>query len=212
LGVTLRIGLTGGIGSGKSTVARLLAERGAALIDADAIARSLTAPAGGAMPAVVAAFGAGVQRPDGSLDREAMRALVFQDANARQRLEAILHPLIGQETRHAAEKALHEQSPKALVFDVPLLTESRHWRKAVDRILVVDCEEATQVQRVVARSGWTPKAVQAVIASQASRAQRRAIADGVLHNEGLSFDELAASVEALWSAWGLTAAPRMPSA
>jgi dephospho-CoA kinase len=193
-----RFGLTGGIGSGKSTVARTLVACGACLVDTDAIARALTQPGGAALTALATAFGADMLTADGALDRDRMRALAFGDAAAKARLEAVLHPLIGAEAQRQAEAAAPGQ---AVVFDVPLLTESRHWRARVDRVLVVDCSEATQVQRVVARSGWTAEAVQRVIAQQAPRAARRAIADAVLFNEGLSPEELAAQVRALWALW-----------
>src|SRR6185369_2771373 len=147
----LRIGLTGGIGSGKSTVAALLAGHGAAIIDTDAIARQLTLPGGAAIDAIRAAFGAEMIAANGALDRERMRSVAFQDPAARQRLEAILHPLIGLETaRQAAE------SPAPVkVFDVPLLVESQRWRAIVDRVLVVDCSTATQSARVAQRQGWS---------------------------------------------------------
>src|SRR5450830_346148 len=133
----LRLGLTGGIGSGKSTVAALLERSGAAVIDADAIARELTATAGLAMPAIVAAFGAEFMSAEGALAREKMRTLAYADANARQRLEAILHPLIRQETLRLSELAAAKKR-KCIVFEVPLLVESATWRGQVDQVLVVD--------------------------------------------------------------------------
>jgi dephospho-CoA kinase len=193
-----RIGLTGGIGSGKSTVASLLVARGAVLVDTDAIARAIALPGGIAMPALEAAFGPGILGPDGGLDRAAMRQLVFTDAGAKARLESILHPLIGTETQRQAAAA----GPDAIVvFDVPLLVESGRWRAIVDRVLVVDATEETQLKRVVARSGWTPEAVQAVIAQQAPRKARRAAADTVLYNESLSLEELDEQVWGLWKRW-----------
>ena len=192
----LLLGLTGGIGSGKSTVARRLAELGAIVIDADAIARTVTAPGGAAMPAIRMQFGAEFVTPDGALDRDRMRQRVFSDPQAKQQLEAIVHPLVGEETARQTRAALTQQPP-VIVFDVPLLVESAHWRERVDRILVVDCLESTQVQRVVARSGLEPVAVERIIAVQATRDQRRAIADWVLFNEGLSLEQLRAQVEAL---------------
>lgn len=194
----LRIGLTGGIGSGKSTVAQLLVELGATLIDTDKIARQLTEPAGLAIGVLAREFGADLIGPDGALDRSRMRALVFADNGAKQRLEAILHPLIGLETERQADAAA---DAPAIVFDVPLLVESGRWRAKVDKVLVVDCREATQVDRVVARSGWTPDAVQAVIDQQASRRQRRACADAVLFNDGITPAQLAHQVQALWQHW-----------
>lgn len=197
----LWIGLTGGIGSGKSTVAQMLVDCGAALVDTDAIARSLTAPGGAALAALADAFGPDILRPDGALDRDRMRARVFSEVSARRRLEAILHPLI---QRQALDQARSHQAclPKCtVVFDVPLLAESGHWRQRVDRVLVVDCEEATQVRRVVARNGWTDDAVRRVMAQQATREQRRAIADAVIVNEDLSLEELRREVQTLWHRW-----------
>jgi dephospho-CoA kinase len=193
-----RIGLTGGIGSGKSTVAGLLVKHGAVLVDTDAIARAIALPGGIAMPALESAFGRGVIAPDGGLDRAAMRQIVFTDAGAKARLEAILHPLIGAETQRQAAAAGEDA---VVVFDVPLLVESGRWRAIVERVLVVDATEPTQLRRVVARSGWTPQAVQAVIAQQASRPARRAAADAVIYNESLSLEELGAQVWGLWQRW-----------
>jgi dephospho-CoA kinase len=196
----LRIGLTGGIGSGKSSVARRLAAHGALVVDTDALAHALTAPGGAAIPAIAAAFGDDMLAADGAMDRAKMRALVFADPARRQRLEAILHPLIGDATRAQASRA---GAGQAVVFDVPLLTESGTWRARVDRVLVVDCATATQVARVVARSGWTPEAVERTIAQQATRAQRRAIADAVIVNDTLTLAQLDNEVDALWAAWNL---------
>lgn len=199
----LRLGLTGGIGSGKSTVAGLLVEAGAALIDTDAISRALTAPGGAAMPALAETFGPELIAADGGLDRAAMRAAVFADPAALLRLEAVLHPMIGAETERQAEAATADHA--LLVFDVPLLVESGRWRARVDRVLVVDCETETQIQRVMARSGWTREGVEAVLRKQASRTQRRAAADVLIHNEGLDLEGLRRQVLALLQHWGLTA-------
>jgi dephospho-CoA kinase len=193
----LRIGLTGGIGSGKSTVARVLVELGAALVDTDAIARSMAAPGGAAIDKIRAAFGSEAIDAEGGLDRARMRELVFADKLTKARLEAILHPLIGIECNRQAQAA----AGNTVVFDVPLLVESSHWRARVDRVLVVDCSEATQADRVMRRSGWTREAVQAVIAQQASRTARRAAADAVISNEGLSLEQLAQEVGMLWRHW-----------
>ena len=194
----LRIGLTGGIGSGKSTVAGMLARYGAAVIDTDAIARRLSAAEGAAMPALRAAFGDNIAARDGALDRSAMRALAFSDPAAKLRLEAVLHPLIAAEVARAAAAVAHT---RALVFEVPLLAESRHWRERVDRVLVVDCWPETQVARVVLRPGWSRDSAVRVIAAQASRAARRAIADAVIFNDGVDLATLEAAVESLWRQW-----------
>ena len=193
----LSIGLTGGIGSGKSTVAAWLVDRGATLVDTDAIAHALTAPGGMAMPDLAAEFGADIADAGGAMDRARMRALVFADVSAKARLEAILHPLIGLEAQRQADAA----TGAVVVFDVPLLSESSAWRQRCDRILVVDCSADTQIQRVVARSGWSAEQVERVIAQQASRPRRRAIADAVIHNDGISPEALAAEVGALWALW-----------
>jgi len=198
LATVLRIGLTGGIGSGKSTVAALLQRQGAALVDTDAIARQLTLPGGAAIKPIRATFGADFIDAEGALDRAAMRALVFADAAAKRRLEAILHPLIGTETERQATLA---RAAPAVVFDVPLLVESGRWRARVDKVLVIDCREETQVHRVVARSSWAAADVQAVIAQQASRAQRRACADAVIFNDTITEDRLADEVRAVWQRW-----------
>ena len=194
----LRIGLTGGIGSGKSTVARRLATLGALVVDTDALAHALTAPGGAAIAAIAQAFGADMIAADGAMDRAKMRALVFADPTQRQRLEAILHPMIASATRAQASRA---DAGQPVVFDVPLLTESGTWRARVERVLVVDASRATQVARVVQRSGWTADAVERTIAQQATRAQRRAIADAVIVNDGLSLVQLEAQVDAVWAAW-----------
>ena len=193
-----RIGLTGCIGSGKSTVAGLLVAQGAVLVDTDAIARSIAQAGGIAMPALEATFGRSVIAADGGLDRAAMRQIVFADADAKRRLEFILHPLIGTETQRQAAAAGENA---VVVFDVPLLVESGRWRAIVDRVLVVDATEATQRKRVVARSGWTPEAVDAVIAQQAPRRLRRAAADAVIFNESSTLAELETEVQGLWKQW-----------
>ena len=196
----LRIGLTGGIGSGKSTVAGLLAKLGAAVIDTDAIARSLTLPGGGAIEAIRRSFGADLIDAAGALDRTRMRSLVFSDPPAKRRLEAILHPLISMETEACAQAAQTANAP-VLVFDVPLLAESMHWRTKVDQVLVVDCREKTQIDRVIARSGWAGHEVQAVISQQAARPLRRACADAVIFNDELSLEDLSHHVGVLARPW-----------
>ena len=193
----LRIGLTGGIGSGKSTVAQMLQARGAAVIDADAIARNVTAPKGSAMPAIAQTFGAEFITPDGALDRERMRAHVFQQPAAKQALEAIVHPWVTQETQRQAQVAI-DQGFGTLVFDVPLLVESgARWRTRVDRILVVDCAAETQIQRVMARNGLSRDAIHNIIRAQASRTQKLAAADWVIHNDHLTLEMLRAQVAQL---------------
>jgi dephospho-CoA kinase len=195
---SLKIGLTGGIGSGKSTVAGLLRELGAHLVDTDALAHRLTAPGGAAIPLITERFGTEVIDASGALDRAHMRALVFADPQAKRALEAILHPMIGALTQ--AEAAL--ASPGAAVlFDVPLLVESGRWRDRVDRILVVDCSVATQIERVMRRNGWSADQVQRIIDQQASREQRRAVADAVILNDGVTLAELAAQVHTVWQRW-----------
>lgn len=191
------IGLTGGIGSGKSSVARVLVDCGAVLVDTDAIARALTAPGGAAIPALAEAFGNDMITADGALDRDRMRERVFADGRAKAQLEALLHPRIGLEAARQAATA----AGRTVVYDVPLLAETSRWRQAADRILVVDCSEPTQVRRVMQRSGWTEAAVRAVIAQQARRADRRALADAVIHNDGIDPDQLAAEVRRLWTLW-----------
>ena len=145
-----------------------------------------------------AAFGPGVIDAAGGLDRAAMRQIVFADAGAKARLESILHPLIGAETQRQAAAAGEDA---VVVFDVPLLVESGRWRAIVDRVLVVDATEETQLKRVVARSGWAPEAVKAVIAQQATRRARRAAADAVIYNESLTLEELAQEVRGFWERW-----------
>lgn len=191
------LGLTGGIGSGKSTVAGMLVGCGAHLVDTDAIARALTLPGGAAMPALQAAFGVKALTADGALNREHMRRLVFNDPVAKTTLEGILHPLIGHEALRQAALAGH----RPLVFDVPLFTASGHWRRRVQRVLVIDCSESTQVQRVAQRPGWTAEAARQVVAQQATRPARRALADAVIFNEGLDLEQLKAEVSGLWACW-----------
>ncbi len=196
----LRIGLTGGIGSGKSTVAKMLVDCGAVLVDTDAIAHALTAPDGAALPQLSNEFGADIVGADGAMDRDRMRAVVFGDSSAKRRLEGILHPMIGEEALRQASAA----GDKPVIFDVPLLAASSHWRQRVARVLVVDCLESTQVQRVMHRSGWSEAQVQRVIDQQSTRALRRSIADAVIFNDGISPSTLQAEVSALWQSWSST--------
>lgn len=192
----LEIGLTGGIGSGKTRVADMFAARGAALIDTDLLAHEITAPGGAAIAPLLEAFGPRCLRPDGAMDRDAMRALVFSDPDAKARLEGITHPLIRQltEARAAAVRAAGQHP--YLIYVVPLLVESGTWRARVGRVLVVDCQEETQVARVMARNGFTRDQVQAIMQKQATRAARLAVADDVIDNDGPP-DALAPQVERL---------------
>ena len=185
-----RLGLTGGIGSGKSTVGQMLVDCGATLIDADAISRATTAAGGSAIASIAARFGQQAINSDGAMDRDAMRDRVFASPSARRHLEAIIHPLVSVEIERQAAQA-HASRDKLLVFDIPLLVESGRWREQLGRILVVDCEEALQVSRVVQRSNWTLEAVHKVMAQQASRAQRLGAADLVIYNQDITLTELA---------------------
>jgi len=198
-----RIGLTGGIGSGKSTVAGMLAARGAAVIDADAISRSVTAKGGRAIAPIAQAFGAHMIDADGAMDRQAMRAQVFNNKDAKKKLEAIIHPLVSLITAEQAQTAL-QSGQTCLVFDVPLLVESgERWRRQLDRVIVVDCDATTQKQRVMARSGLAAAEIDRIIAAQASRVQRLACADVVIFNQGLGLAELEAQVAQVASDFGL---------
>ncbi|HAL38365.1 MAG TPA: dephospho-CoA kinase [Polaromonas sp.] len=199
---TRRIGLTGGIGSGKSTVARLLVACGAVLVDADAIARQVTAAGGAAVKEIASQFGDQVITAEGAMDRDRMRQLAFNDPAARQRLEDIIHPLVRQETMRQSEQAA-TGGGACIVFDIPLLVESGRWRQQVDHVLVVDCSEATQIARVMARNGWTREAVEKIMAGQASREQRLAAADSCIYNDGLSLEALDLLVRQLASRFGL---------
>ena len=197
-----KVGLTGGIGSGKSKVADMLGTWGAAVIDTDVIAHELTAPGGAAIAPIRQAFGPEVIAENGALDRPAMRALAFQSPEARQRLEAILHPMIRNETQTRARVARGSY----IVFVVPLLVESGRWRGELDRICVVDCEPETQIARVQARSGLTPEAIARIMSAQASREQRLAAADDVVFNgREVSLEELELKVQALHECWCMQA-------
>lgn len=191
----LILGLTGGIGSGKSTVSQALAERGAVVIDADLIAREVVAPGTPGLAAVLAEFGPGLQRPDGSLDREALGKLVFADDAARGRLSGILHPLIGVRSAElwaAAEAA----GADVLVHDVPLLVESG-LEDSYDEVIVVDVPPEVQLDRLVRLRGMDPVEAQQRISAQATRDRRLSAATQVLVNDG-SLADLEAGVEALW--------------
>jgi len=198
----LRIGLTGGIGSGKSTVARVLVACGAALVDADAISRQLTAPGGAAISELASQFGPQMITPEGAMDRDRMRQLAFSDPAIKGQLEAIIHPLVSQESLRQSNAAVAAASP-CIVFDIPLLVESGRWRQQLDRVLVVDCAQTTQIARVMARNGLAREVVEKIMAGQASRAQRLAAADICICNEGLSLEALERLVRELAPRLGL---------
>lgn len=174
------VGVTGGIGSGKSSAAALFAELGAGIVDTDDIAHEVTRPGGAAMAGITAAFGAGVMAADGSLDRAAMRELVFADPARRKVLEGILHPMIRADARR---RVAASTAPYVLLV-VPLLLESAGYPDLVQRVLVIDCDESLQIRRTMQRSGLTEEAVRAIMAVQLPRQQRLARADDVLHNDG----------------------------
>ncbi len=173
------VGLTGGIGCGKSTVADLFAAHGASIIDTDLLAHKVTAPDGAAMPAIREAFGVGFILPNGAMDRARMRERVFTDPAEKRRLEAIVHPLIAIEVDRAAAEARGAY----LLFVVPLLVESGKWRERVTRVLVIDCPESLQIERVVLRNGLDPAQVKAIMAAQVTRATRLAAADDIIVND-----------------------------
>lgn len=194
-----KIGLTGGIGSGKSRVADMLGEWGATLVDTDQIAHALTAANGAAMPAIEREFGPQALTLEGALNRQWMRERAFSDPQARQRLEGVLHPAITEETERQAAAA----TGLYLVFVVPLLVESlARWRTRVDRICVVDCDPETQVARVQSRSGLTEPAIRRIMAAQAARASRLEVADDVIVNDGAtSPEQLRAQAKTLHDRW-----------
>jgi dephospho-CoA kinase len=189
----LRIGLTGGIGSGKSTVSRLLADHGAVIVDADAIAREVVEPGTPGLAAVVEAFGPSVLAADGSLDRPALADVVFADPEARRRLDAIVHPLV---RARAGELAAAAPPDAVVVHDVPLLVETGQ-AAAYDLVLVVEADPETRVARLVQR-GLTADDARARMAAQATDEQRRAVADVVLDNSGTP-EKLAAQVATFWA-------------
>jgi dephospho-CoA kinase len=188
----VRIGLTGGIGSGKSTVAHMLQQLGCQLVDADAISRASTASGGAAMQAIAQAFGPALLNAEGALNRDAMRQLVFSNPDAKKQLESIIHPIV----RAQIEAACNTPTAPCVVLDIPLLAESRSWQDRVDTIWVVDCSPQTQIQRVMQRNGWSREQVEQVLAAQATREQRLAIAHTVLHNDPTTLGELEGQVQA----------------
>ena len=184
-----RLGLTGGIGSGKSTVANMFSALGALVIDADAISRSLTAPHGAAIEAIKLQFGEAMINADGSLSRDRMRELVFTDISAKKRLEATLHPLIKLEMQRQDQVAM-TSGTKLIVYDIPLLVESQNWRAILDQILVIDCLESTQINRVMQRNTFKQVDVEKIIASQASRKMRNSAADILIFNDSITVEQL----------------------
>ncbi|HLX03862.1 MAG TPA: dephospho-CoA kinase [Trinickia sp.] len=187
------VGLTGGIGSGKTTVADLFAAHGVPIVDTDLIAHRITTPNGAAMPLIAKEFGAEFVTADGALDRAKMRALIFSDSTAKARLEAITHPLIRAET----ERERNAATGPYLIIVVPLLVESGTWKARVDRVLNVDCSVATQIERVMRRNAFAREEVLAIIGKQATREARLAAANDVIVNEDAPLEELAARVERL---------------
>ena len=176
-----RIGLTGGIGSGKSTFGALLQKRGAALVDSDQIARQVTGPGGAAIAAIVQRFGPEFVDDTGALDRGRMRELAYSTPDARTALEAIVHPLVSLHSSQQAQAA-EDAGTRVIVFDVPLLVESGRWVQRLDTVIVIDCPPALQIQRVMSRSGLNRSTVEAILAAQSPRNIRRASADIVVHN------------------------------
>lgn len=185
-----RVGLTGGIGSGKSTVAKTLQACGATILDADHIARMSTQSGGAALSDIRHHFGDAFISADGSMDRDRMRAHVFAQPHAKQLLESIIHPRVHEEL----ERLVQTSTSDCVVFDVPLLVESDRWRPRLDMVLVVDCAHETQIARVMARNGWPRQQVESIIAQQSPRANRLASADGVIWNDGIDMPALQALV------------------
>ncbi len=194
----IHIGLTGGIGSGKSTVARMWQDLGATLLDADQVSRSLTAPKGAAMAAIRTHFGPDMITPEGALDRNKMRELVFSDPSKKSLLEHLLHPMIAQ-TSERQIQAAKDQGVQVLIHDIPLLVESKKWLGLVDKVLVVDCSPETQIQRVKARSALSTEQIENIMRAQASRQERLQVADWVIENEHQSLEDLKVAVQALYS-------------
>lgn len=199
----LRLGLTGGIGSGKSTVGQMLASFGAALIDADQISREVTGPGGAAMPAIQSTFGDAYVDASGALDRARMRQLAFSQPQARSQLEAIVHPMVALHSQQRIQQAI-QTGARLIVQDIPLLAESGRWARQLDTVVVVDCAEQTQIERVMLRSSLSADAVRGIIASQASRTARRAVADVVIANDAhCTLEQLQAEVRQVAALFGL---------
>ena len=195
----LTVGLTGGIGSGKTTVAHMLAGCGATIIDADAISRSLTEAGGAALMPIKQLFGEEVIGADGALNRGAIREIVFAQPASRTKLEAIIHPLVQMRMSAAIQNAPTD----VVVLDIPLLVESPRWRKQIDLIVVVDCNVETQVSRVMQRNGWAASTIEAIIQSQATRGDRLKAADVVIFNEKSNLSILKNQVNSLGNQLGL---------
>ncbi len=195
----LTVGLTGGIGSGKTTVAHMLAGCGATIIDADSISRSLTEAGGAALMPIKQVFGEEVIGADGALNRGAMREIVFAQPASRTKLEAIIHPLVQMRMSAAIQNAPTD----VVVLDIPLLVESPRWRKQIDLIVVVDCNVETQVSRVMQRNGWAASTIEAIIQSQATRGDRLKAADVVIFNEKSNLSILKNQVNSLGNQLGL---------
>jgi len=193
------VGLTGGIGSGKSTVAGMLVAKGCDLVDADQIARRITLPGGAALAPIASAFGSHMLNANGELNRDALRELVFKDANARKQLDSITHPLVAVGIANAVARS----NAPVVVLDIPLLVESNKWRHALDQVIVVDCSPATQTARVKARNGWSDETISAVLHAQCRREIRLMAADQVICNEGITLEQLSDQVRALANRLGL---------
>ena len=189
------VGLTGGIGSGKSAIAERLASYGASIVDSDLIAHQITSTGGLAIEPIAERFGSEFIQTDGALDRKKMRVLVFEDLQSRKALEAITHPLIRAKAIEQARLAIERQAPY-IVFVVPLLLESSEWFQFIDHVVVADCSEAIQIQRVMERNGLTRQEVESILQAQATRAERLAQADTVIENMG-SLEDLAEQVRLL---------------
>jgi dephospho-CoA kinase len=198
----LRLGLTGGIGSGKSTIAEFFMLHRAVVIDADAISRETTASGGPAIAPIAAAFGADFITAEGALDRARTRQVSFSDLAARATLESIIHPLVAQESALRERRAM-DAGASCIVFDVPLLVESRRWRQRVDLIVVVDCLIEVQISRVMARSGLARDEIERIISAQVSRNERLRAADIVIFNAGPSKEQIADEVNQIARRFGL---------
>lgn len=197
--MTLRIGLTGGIGSGKSTVAKIFQEFNIPVIDADGISHQLTQVNGLALPAIKAAFGDHIFTPNGDLDRAQLRKLVFQLPEKKRQLENIMHPLIRAQMQEEYQK--YANHIDIVVFDIPLLAPNSIWLSWCDRILLIDCSQHTQIQRVTQRSGWTAEQVQQVISQQASREQRLSIANDIIVNDNITLTDLRQQIDIKLTHW-----------